>query len=286
MSISDPQSFNRYAYVGNDPMNLVDPSGLNASQCSAEFSYEQCGGDDGFWGRGGEAARGGGGWGDGFAVYGGMSEAELAYEGRLQTTRDAIAAQNAWNAGDYSRVSDILNGNPNIGLSVDGVRLWGELGAAFANGYGERIEIASLSMQGIGSRLQRGWEATARFLKALRPADFLILNVTASAAGVGVSMSRAVPHGDSLYDALTNPMKGAGLGSGGEISFAFGWLLQRRQPSHSEIESWLSGQSLTVSGFYKVGGGFVYAPNSTPHWAVIGGFGIGGKGVGASYMQR
>ena len=28
MSISDPQSFNRYSYVGNDPTNFVDPSGL------------------------------------------------------------------------------------------------------------------------------------------------------------------------------------------------------------------------------------------------------------------
>src|SRR5207253_1817541 len=29
MSISDPQSFNRYAYVGNDPVNGIDPSGLD-----------------------------------------------------------------------------------------------------------------------------------------------------------------------------------------------------------------------------------------------------------------
>lgn len=28
MSIGSPQSFNRYAYVGNDPVNFVDPSGL------------------------------------------------------------------------------------------------------------------------------------------------------------------------------------------------------------------------------------------------------------------
>jgi hypothetical protein len=28
MSISDPQSFNRYAYVGNDPVNFTDTSGL------------------------------------------------------------------------------------------------------------------------------------------------------------------------------------------------------------------------------------------------------------------
>jgi RHS repeat-associated protein len=28
-SLGDPQSFNRYTYVGNDPVNFVDPSGLN-----------------------------------------------------------------------------------------------------------------------------------------------------------------------------------------------------------------------------------------------------------------
>ena len=28
MTIGDPQSFNRYSYVSNDPVNFVDPSGL------------------------------------------------------------------------------------------------------------------------------------------------------------------------------------------------------------------------------------------------------------------
>ena len=28
MSIGDPQSLNRYAYVQNDPVNLMDPNGL------------------------------------------------------------------------------------------------------------------------------------------------------------------------------------------------------------------------------------------------------------------
>ena len=32
-SLADPQSFNRYAYVQNDPVNLVDPSGLMGNIC-------------------------------------------------------------------------------------------------------------------------------------------------------------------------------------------------------------------------------------------------------------
>jgi hypothetical protein len=28
-NLTDPQSFNRYAYVQNDPVNFVDPSGLD-----------------------------------------------------------------------------------------------------------------------------------------------------------------------------------------------------------------------------------------------------------------
>lgn len=47
---ADPQSFNRYAYVGNDPLNFVDPSGLE--MCSAEYSFSQCGGSGAFWGGG------------------------------------------------------------------------------------------------------------------------------------------------------------------------------------------------------------------------------------------
>ena len=44
---ANPQTFNRYSYVINDPLNLVDPYGL--MPCSAEFSYSDCGGDSAFW---------------------------------------------------------------------------------------------------------------------------------------------------------------------------------------------------------------------------------------------
>jgi RHS repeat-associated protein len=50
MNLGDPQSFNRYSYVGSDPVNFVDPNGL--MECSAQYSFEQCGGSSGFWGGG------------------------------------------------------------------------------------------------------------------------------------------------------------------------------------------------------------------------------------------
>lgn len=51
--LGDPQSFNRYAYVDNDPVNLTDPTGLLPSngQCQgAECPWS--GGGGGFWGGG------------------------------------------------------------------------------------------------------------------------------------------------------------------------------------------------------------------------------------------
>src|SRR5229473_2475245 len=45
---TDPQSFNRYAYTQNDPVNFVDPTGLG--MCSAEYSSEECGGWGGSYG--------------------------------------------------------------------------------------------------------------------------------------------------------------------------------------------------------------------------------------------
>jgi hypothetical protein len=57
--LSNPQSLNRYAYVGNDPVNFRDPSGMEmqSSFCGAEFGYGQCGNS---WGGGSFA---GNGWG-------------------------------------------------------------------------------------------------------------------------------------------------------------------------------------------------------------------------------
>ena len=48
MMFADPQSFNRYTYVNNDPVNQVDPTGLMPMLPDASTSWSDVA--DGFWG--------------------------------------------------------------------------------------------------------------------------------------------------------------------------------------------------------------------------------------------
>lgn len=127
MNAGDPQSFNRYNYVQSDPINNVDPTGLDF--CSAQYSYQQCGGFAGL--RGGY-------FGDAYAsrqsVVGGLSSdmaaALLQHEERVNNA----FAGNGYRTNEEFAIfqSNGVKGPTNFWIYVaDGLRggsLWGNFG--------------------------------------------------------------------------------------------------------------------------------------------------------------
>jgi RHS repeat-associated protein len=97
-TIGNPQTFNRYVYCGNNPVNAVDPSGLSG------------------------VALGGGNYMDGRDIsdpgksHSGeineTSDAEKEYAQRLQNTRDQIAANDALSVGQDDLAREIVKKNP------------------------------------------------------------------------------------------------------------------------------------------------------------------------------
>lgn len=84
---TNPQGWNRYSYVLNQPVNMIDPSGLSAG-CAAEHS--NCNDLDS------------------------RSSAEREYEERLRHTFNAVDATRAARAGDWDRFHDIMDSDSTL----------------------------------------------------------------------------------------------------------------------------------------------------------------------------
>jgi RHS repeat-associated protein len=89
-----PQSWNRYSYVLNKPMNLIDPSGLTSQSagegCSAEF--DRCGGEDS------------------------TSQAENNYAENVQHQINATALTTAVQSGDSDTINDLMASDDTLRL--------------------------------------------------------------------------------------------------------------------------------------------------------------------------
>jgi len=278
--LSDPQSFNRYAYTRNDPVNFVDPSGLamNDSFCGAEFSFAECGGSAGFWGGsfGGNVARHN-------REYGGMpANIASAMAAHDQGVREAIhnasvaaAVRAAIAARNWTLADALLSGNPNVGIQIGNLKLWGQLGGAFVSGYGAASEIAGVRVP-IRNPIAYGIYKALKLMQKTRGPDFLIVN---GAAGLQVSYGLAL-RGASLEDAVT----GFGV-STPEASIFVGWLWQLSTPRAEDVTGFLSRVSFSLDIFWNprtgvgagAGLGVMYSPfNQGAKSAIVVGAGAGG----------
>jgi RHS repeat-associated protein len=278
---TNPQSFNRYSYVNNDPVNTVDPSGLEMEAtggCSAMFS--SCAGTGGGGYEGTPFDSGSyfmGGYND---LPGRTGGALRAFDHRVQNTRDGLRAQDALNHNDFELLISILNRNPNVGVSVNSVPLWGQLGAAFISGYSKALadtKLASVGFFGLGGLLARGWRAVANLLSKRRSPDFKILNIQAVAG-----FSRFIAKGDDMSTALHGITGGAGV----EGSFAVGWMVQMEPPLYKDIIAWGTGFDVSGSSFVLIGGGIIFSPQRPSIPGVVVGVGVGGKGINGSFTYK
>ena len=109
MSVASPQSFNRYSYVNNDPVNKVDPTGLMLMQSgeeSGDVSGMQSGGDDGPPGDPFETGR---------SI---TAEAEARYDRGVADTLKANGLNDAIGNGNLTReqAEEEIKGNNNLAI--------------------------------------------------------------------------------------------------------------------------------------------------------------------------
>ncbi len=296
-NMNDPQSFNRYSYVQNDPVNFTDPSGLVPSDgCGADLSFAQCYGNsqwDPFFG-------GSYGWNDGWGHDpnpGGrvISGATANHDQRVQNTIDQNLAQGYLNNGNFSAAQRIFANNSNVGLSVAGLSFWGTSANDVINTYQSLLPYAEIASSGLGDfkemlklegfLLDLAVDAAFMVLKKTRQPDFFVVSAGVGIGKYGIGSDRAIVSGDG-WDALINPMVGSSIGTGGGVSAAFGWLWQLEQPRRRDIENFLGGVSGQISYFEYLGAGWMMSPNSPTKYAFIAGYGAGGKGGSAGFSTR
>lgn len=122
MSTGDPQSFNRYSYALNNPLNGRDPSGL-MPMADASTSWSDA---VSMW----SASLGFGGPETGRSIIAArQAQRDMAIQARI----DGKLAQQYLNKGNISAALRIFNNNSNVGLYVNGRALWGSAAADYAS---------------------------------------------------------------------------------------------------------------------------------------------------------
>ena len=241
-SLDDPQSLNLYNYVRNDPINFQDPTGLHLEESNRIVAPKYAQGwslND--WYYAGMPWLIPPGAGDGRGISTESADAERRYLQMINAERDRVAAQRAVDRGDYTRAVEILEGNPNVGVMVNGKNaVYGRDGAASLR---ETFDVGISSTPGnwLENTINKTYGAVARF-RGTRRVEFTnpIPRVRRRPL-VGGEVRGVFARGS-----LDNPIHTTIIGTGAEVSRTIGWILQLEQPTTKQIQEWLSGTSLDL----------------------------------------
>ncbi|HYR76176.1 MAG TPA: RHS repeat-associated core domain-containing protein [Pyrinomonadaceae bacterium] len=257
MRLVDPQSFNRYAYVSNNPLNFTDPTGLLSSGYDASRSGRNQDDEPG------------------------MSQSELAHQQRVQAPRDAVRAIQAAAAGDMGSFLEIVNGNENLEVipQNSSTDIHEQLHAVSSAGdYGQEDSQRRFG-HGVRTPIPKELLPLVNLVRKARKPDFYILTLAAGVQG-SVAVTRACTFTVSL-----------GGTTGNVATLMAGWLLQLDKPSDDAVVRFLTGPSFGADIFWNPwtgpdlggGGGFVRSPeNPGTKWSVTLGVGAGGGFSGSN----
>lgn len=271
------EGLNLYAYVGNDPIDLVDPSGLN--MCSAENSYGACGGDGGFWGMMGTyqgwGQWGGGGFGNDTAWlnsnFGGMPsstwESQATYLINLEVQQFLTwLGRGAVYIGNWTWDRPFDDSSATFHPSRGWDRYF-DLNSGRFNfpRYSPTLNTGGSGMlpPGIENRMQRELESIP-----VRTPDYVTVNGSMFTAGGALTLDACGSAYGSFSVLPRTPIDGNAstfrgtMRMGGNVSA--GWLNQTSTPRAGTLNNFLTGPaaSFSIGSTKVIGGGMVYSPGN------------------------
>jgi RHS repeat-associated protein len=170
---TSPQSWNRYAYVLNNPLRLVDPQGLDGCEDSGFDDESSC---DPQGGNSGPGVSGGGTDGPCTDVFGANPFGESCTPGP-STTCDGFGActPGSLNAGAQPNLPGAFNEGPG-GYDYGGVNVFVALECAAQNNPGD-TGCWGVKLSLSGGALQGSWSLDGFAAAAAKPLDYLSLGV-------------------------------------------------------------------------------------------------------------
>ena len=177
----------------------------------------------------------GGGWGGSNPLMGGspwLREAEAAHDRRVQNSFDSSRLQSAVQRGDAATAAAILRSNPDVGISVGGTQMYGEVAAGYVQQPGS-LRPPATADEVAASRNNYNSAAVVK--------QELLNRMTTNAAGAadGMAVNVAVYSADTQWEVVQRGLRQmaaqAGLPADEQASFVAEWTARLQQTGETGL---------------------------------------------------